>query len=772
MIFGQPLSAALAILSAAAVALAGIWLAAMRFVPVPVKVLAGLLAAYGAAAFLLAVRAGTPYAALFHGGSEWTRLPFWLQGAPLGGLCLVPVALLLEILAGLKQMTRAKSATLTLKVVVLGLCLAISFAAVRIPVGGSLASQTDQRPPCGASASLDIAAPGASGAASMGSALGGLLGPATPAADTTASPDAPCRPSGGSNASAASAPDAVSPAQAAVDRLTQFRDTQPKPDMDAIAAAHQGSPAEQFAYVRDQIQLESYAGAMRGPLGTATARAGNPADKALLLAELLKRSGATVRFARAPIEASDAAKLIDAVRAASVPAGAGMAGAAARIDHAVAAAPEDRRQQLRTALSQASDAAQALFAKADVQAVEIAKTLAASHIVLGNEVQLRAAAMLALRDHIWVQVQNGTEWQDLDPSLPSLQPGQRLPTARDVKTADDLPDDQYVTLEVRAVATRAAKGSTADHDAIDASRRVIDLNAEPLTLEILPDSNVSPKDLGSAASFHAHLHIARDEIDGDSFPIEDVDQGSLLALGIAITVNRPGFVPVSYTRSVVDRRDLGGGIAADWSDSQRVSCALTSRFNGLVVTGQIAPAYYRARQLDELIALQAARATKRQPGSSEGFAGDYPYAALRYFYRAQSLLRQGARFAIDRPNIAFERSSIDCPSGKLSSRVTIDVVENGESATAANATIAARANLARGALGEAIEMNLGGHAGEWRRHAVDHGRRGAGRHGARDAEAGRFNRVEGAGIDAQVRACRRLDARGGASRGRDALARY
>ena len=425
MVFGQATSAVLALISAIGVALAGVLLARLRFIPVPVKILAGLLAVYGAAAFLWAVRSGTPYAALFHGGSEWTGLPFWLQGATVGGLILVPVVLLVEIVAGLRPVTHAKRANLPFKVITLGMCLAISFAAVRIPADGPVESQTDRRPP------------------RNGDAAGGT----------------------------ATAPDAASPAQAAVDRLTQLRDAQPKQDMDAITAAHQGSPAEQFAYVRDQIQIEAYPGAMRGPLGTATSRAGNPADKALLLAELLKRSGATVRFARAPIEASDAAKLVDAVRAARAPAGAGMAGAAARIEQAVARVPEDRRQQLRTALTKASDAAQALFAKADVQGAEIAKTLAASHVVLGNEVQLRADAILALRDHVWVQVQNGTDWQDFDPSLPSLQAGQRLPTARDVDTSDDLPDDQYVTLEVRAFATRAAQGSTADHDVIDASRR-------------------------------------------------------------------------------------------------------------------------------------------------------------------------------------------------------------------------------------------------------------------------------------------------------------
>jgi hypothetical protein len=718
-LFGQTTATVLAVASALVVALSGALLARLSFIPVPGKIVVGLLAAYGIAAFLWAAHAGTPYASLFHGGSQWTGLPFWLQGATVGGLFLVPLALVLQIAAGTRQMTRAKRPEFALGVIALCLGLVISVAAVRIPADNSIAAAG--RPPCDTNASLDTVAPGASGAASMGSALGGLLGSANPTNDAAAKKSTPCTPQGdttgtarrdadGGNTSAADSPGAppIAPAQAAIDKLTQLRDTQPQPDMDSIFAAHQGSPAEQFAYVRDQIRIDAYAGAMRGAAGTATTRAGSPTDKALLLAELLRRSGATVRFARATLDTPDVTKLADAARAPPTSIRAGASLTTAQIDRAVASAPEDQRGELRAALVGANDAAQRLYSKADAQGAEIARSLAGAHVALGNDAQLRADAMLALRDHIWVQMQSGADWQDLDPSLPALQPGQRLPTARDVKTSDDLPDDQYVMLEVRAFVTRIAKGSTTDVDVIDASRRVTDMLSQPLTLEIRPDSDVSPKELAKATSFHAHLHIARDDLDGDGFPIDDPDKGSLLALGVVVTVKRPGLGDVSYTRSVVDRRGPTGGVAADWSDTGRVSCSLNSRFNGLVVTGTVTPAYYRTRSLDELIALQTAAATNRKPGSGEGFAGNYPYAALRYFYRAQSLRPPGARFVIDRPNIGFERLSVDCPSGKLSSRMTIDIVENGQAAIAADPAIAARANLTRGALGEAIEMDLAG----------------------------------------------------------------
>ena len=69
-LFGQPTSIVLALVTAVVVGLSGIFLARLHFVPLAGKIVAGLLAAYGVAAFLLAVNAGTPYPSLFHGGKS------------------------------------------------------------------------------------------------------------------------------------------------------------------------------------------------------------------------------------------------------------------------------------------------------------------------------------------------------------------------------------------------------------------------------------------------------------------------------------------------------------------------------------------------------------------------------------------------------------------------------------------------------------------------------------------------------------------------------
>ena len=127
---GQPISIVLSILGAGAISYSAIVLVRVRVLPVWGKVVGAFLAIYGVAAFVLAVKSGTPYVQLFHGGSEWGRLPVWVQGAPVGMLFVTPLAIVLEFINTATHHA-GKLSTWLVHALMLGACLAVAIMAVR-----------------------------------------------------------------------------------------------------------------------------------------------------------------------------------------------------------------------------------------------------------------------------------------------------------------------------------------------------------------------------------------------------------------------------------------------------------------------------------------------------------------------------------------------------------------------------------------------------------------------------------------------------------------
>lgn len=75
-----------------------------------------------------------------------------------------------------------------------------------------------------------------------------------------------------------------------------------------VAQANQlgNNPSNIFAFVRDQIGWEIYAGSVRGARGTLWTKSGNSLDRATLLAALLKAAGQQVRYAQGRLGYQDA----------------------------------------------------------------------------------------------------------------------------------------------------------------------------------------------------------------------------------------------------------------------------------------------------------------------------------------------------------------------------------------------------------------------------------------------------------------------------------
>jgi hypothetical protein len=123
----QPTSAVLAGVTGVVILLAAVILAQWRFVPVWGRAVLGLIALYGMAAIALGVKNGTPYADLFHGHSEWQRLPFWIQGGFLAAVLLI-ATLLIHMINGAMRVRGGTLRAWGLEAVLLALAIVIAAA--------------------------------------------------------------------------------------------------------------------------------------------------------------------------------------------------------------------------------------------------------------------------------------------------------------------------------------------------------------------------------------------------------------------------------------------------------------------------------------------------------------------------------------------------------------------------------------------------------------------------------------------------------------------
>jgi hypothetical protein len=211
--------------------------------------------------------------------------------------------------------------------------------------------------------------------------------------------------------------------QLPVPRTFDFSHVEPE----YFAAALGNDPNRIFEFVRDSIAFEAYTGVLRGSRGTLLAMAGNSADRALLLAALLQKSGHQIRFARGTLENSDAQELVSSMWATP-----------ARPQSSVSGGdvPPDARE--------VADRIEAI-AKRDyglireqLKKAKIATRETTSFDTLVNETL----------SHYWVQWAKDGGWVDLDPSYIDSAPGRAY--AKVEETFEALPDQLFHRVTITA----------------------------------------------------------------------------------------------------------------------------------------------------------------------------------------------------------------------------------------------------------------------------------------------------------------------------------
>ena len=468
--------------------------------PITARVFGALLAAYGIGAFLWGAKIGTPYPALFHGASQWNRLPFWLQGAVVGSLFVVPAAIVADLVSGFSRRATARYWDMLVRATVLSVSLLVALAALRlgVPVGGG---------------GVDVA--DGTGPEVLGSASSTTGGAATRADSNRYQ----------------QVSDTLGRLNAAVDVLDGRMDRSLF-EIDALATRLGSDPAVLFHFVRDTIRYEPYVGVLRGALGTLICRAGNSLDRSLLLAALLQKAGLTVQVANGRLNDADARTLVQRVFEPAKPTPSAIP-ASADLTPDLAQALGVDQQKLREGVAQDSARAAVergrLLAYTDSESQIVHDVLSRAGIdpgVIASPDRLIAEAS----DHYWIRYQDASgKWIDLDPAFADAEPGQARTAAAGTFTPDAIPEELYHHLRI-TLSLRATTGSDSvfDQPLIDQDLRIADLQGKAVAVMTQPVPRVDPLKPGvtltdildATKAYQTVLLVGDDRTPGKSFDLK------------------------------------------------------------------------------------------------------------------------------------------------------------------------------------------------------------------------------------------------------------
>lgn len=555
--------------------------------------------------------------------------------------------------------------------------------------GLSASSNMTVAAPCPAPGEIDPLsgiegwAPGAGEASKMGSgaqqqmgdSFGALGGSAsTPTPTPTENADKSCQ--------------ELSPAfSATLGKLADLRKQLPTTsyDVSALAATFK-TPDDAFAFVRDNIRTEAYAGILRGSRGTLMSRAGSPADKAMLLHDLLAAQSIQTRFVHAPLTDDDAGKIVNAATTPAV------------IDPKGTVSGPNAKDGLSAGLT-----------IADGQLAKARVLLSGKGLQLATDASKELAGLRDnVRDHWWLQAQLSGTWTDLDPTLANATSGSHVGPAATDQGVDAPPASLHHTIAIRLLSDT---GGSSPQVIAHAESSSDDALEQPIVAQMNGDTAFG--DIKTQTSFVPMVSIGGTK-DEESAITPDGD-AKLKVLYLEVQTTAPGGTPVVHRQVVVDRRAPGGAtIDPSWTP-ERTAYALTFAYRGLEQTGDIDPIYNIAMNIDATIhGAIAANYGMQHPDASglpEDAISEYPYEAHRFFEYDQStryaLQRRNAalNWTFDRPMIALYEQTFDKRTDTLQLVQAFDIVDNSLLALA-HGNVASADNMERGFIDTSVENSL------------------------------------------------------------------
>ena len=460
---GQPTSRVLSLFTAVVIVLAGLSLVRLSWLPRWAKIVAGLLAAYGLAAFVTGIVTGAEYAALLHGDSLWTRLPARLQGAFVGALVVVPAGLLLRAAHMLKAAPGVSRAWDLRQ----GLAMAMSLlmAVSAFTSSGAIGPEPS---------AAEIVQPVTKSYQELGEAMAG------PKPTTPLTPDQTADKLG-----------KLFPQLEQAERQIP-RDTF---DLQAVIDKVGKDPQKLFEWVRDNTYFVPYRGLLRGDKGVLMDRLGNSLDRAMLLYAMLRNVGQPVRLAHGTLTEGQAQDVLGKVRPfPSFEEYTSSASSAAATDAFVKQYADQNHvdaAKIRKALDQLTAQQQRVkeLVQKRVAAQAAMISAAVGHPPASALAEERADQVRSVTDHWWVQWQNGPNWIDLDPTLPDAQPGETLTAVQATPAPGsytDLGEDLLHTVQIRVVIEVWKHGSVTEVPVLTQELLPADLIGQSIVLRQIP----------------------------------------------------------------------------------------------------------------------------------------------------------------------------------------------------------------------------------------------------------------------------------------------
>src|SRR5437868_3379921 len=232
---------------------------------------------------------------------------------------------------------------------------------------------------------------------------------------------------------------------------------------EAFAAALGKDENRIFAFVRDQIAYEPYAGCLRGPRGALLARAGNSIDRAALLAALMNAAGKHVRFVHGNLGEKEAAELVKST----------WEERSARTRHA-----DSTPEWLRKAFQ--------VFRLARDRDFHLATEQLKKAPLVRSDLTVTTIADLTkiAATHYWIQYEKEGSWLNMDPSFATSVPGQTY--ASSGEAIAELPENLFHRITLRLVVDELSAGTgeskLAPREVLRYTSRAADLAAVDLVL--------------------------------------------------------------------------------------------------------------------------------------------------------------------------------------------------------------------------------------------------------------------------------------------------